>query len=199
MDHLVSCGIDEANLTGVEISGELLALARTRLPKAKLVCTPATNLPFVEGSFDLATANMLLCYLDRDAAREMFEQVYRVLGEAGRLFIVDADPDKHLGRNQQAGTWLTVETPWGSTMPHFCHDFPELLLDDTYFAGFDYEAGWQLTVDSKARLVDPGQYAKYTEGSYRLAVRLKKVSPEEKERRLEVATQFLPSLRDAAA
>ena len=77
---------------GIDLSREMLAVARDKLGRASLAnCTVRQadmyRLPFRAGSMDLVTVHQVLHFADNPAA--VIAEAARVLREAGRLLIVD--------------------------------------------------------------------------------------------------------------
>lgn len=81
--------------TGVDLSLEMLALARARLRQAGLGrCTlrqaDMSRLPYAPASFDLVTLSMALHYADDPA--EVLAEAARVLAPGGTLAVIDLAP-----------------------------------------------------------------------------------------------------------
>jgi ArsR family transcriptional regulator len=80
---------------GIDLSREMLAIARARLERAGLAhCrvrqADLYRLPFADGAFDVATIHQVLHFLDRPAAA--VAEAARVLAPGGRLLIADFAP-----------------------------------------------------------------------------------------------------------
>jgi ubiquinone/menaquinone biosynthesis C-methylase UbiE len=71
-----------AETTGLDFSDTMLAHARSRIPSAEFVHGDATNLPFVDASFDAVTAAFLLLHLGRPELA--VSEAARVLRTGGR-------------------------------------------------------------------------------------------------------------------
>lgn len=106
---------------GIDLSREMLAIARARLEKAHLEHCQVRQadmyqLPLADHAFDLVTIHQVLHYADRPA--DAIREAARVLRPEGRLVIVDFAPHDHealrkahahrrLGfRNDEIQTWL---------------------------------------------------------------------------------------------
>ena len=100
--------------TGIDISSEMLAVARASLARAGLRnCVLRQGnmyrLPWADGHFDAATLHMVLHYADRPA--EAITEAARVVGNGGRLMVVDFAPhDRREFRDKHAHVWLGFET-----------------------------------------------------------------------------------------
>ena len=193
--HLVSRGIDPKNITGIDLSQNLVREAQTRVPGARFIHASIDNFDVPAGSFDLVTSNMVFHYLNNEQLSRSLHLVYEALKPGGTLFFIDADPDYNEAtrRPENVNKWLELPTPWGTTAPWFSRDPHELLLDITHFAGFDVVGGFPLRVADAGKVM-PVEYQKYTNYPARMAARLVKVSESEKLSRLSSRNYSLPSL-----
>ncbi len=100
--------------TGIDISPEMLAVARAGLARAGLRnCVLRQGdwyrLPWADGHFDVATMHMVLHYADRPA--EAITEAARVIRDGGHVMVVDFAPhDKQEFRKNHAHVWLGFET-----------------------------------------------------------------------------------------
>jgi ubiquinone/menaquinone biosynthesis C-methylase UbiE len=78
-----------ADVTGVDDDAELLGAARVRLPTATFVDADACNLPFPAGSFDLAVAVTLLCFLEPKERERAVAELVRVTRPGGRIVLAE--------------------------------------------------------------------------------------------------------------
>jgi len=79
---------------GVDTSAAMISLAPP-LPSAwRLQVADATDMPFDDGSFDVATASYLLHVLDRDTRRAVIAECARVLAPGGRLGTITIAPPR---------------------------------------------------------------------------------------------------------
>jgi len=194
--HLITQGVNANNITGIDLSPKLLEEARARVPGATFIEASSDNFDLPNESFDLVTSNMVFHYLNDGQLKQSLDLIYKTLRPGGTLFFVDADPDysEETRRPENVNRWLEIPTPWGGTAPWFSRDPYELLLDTTYYAGFDVVAGFPLPISEAGKQASPDEYAKYTSYPARMGARLAKVSNEEKQRRLSSADQVIPSL-----
>ena len=196
--HMIDQGCSPSNVVGVDPSRKLLEVAKEQFPDMSFVQTIGAELPFAEQSFDLITSNMVLHHMDGQTAADLFECCYEVLKPQGVLFFVDTDPDHCLESKSNISKWISQPTPWGTEVPAYNHNLWQLLLDDAYFAGFDVRAGWPLYLSEDGK-VNPGLYQHYLGKSCRLAVRMQKISPQEKAFRQEHGNETIPSFMETQA
>lgn len=99
-------------LTGVDLSPEMLVLARKRAADlgqaADLREADAQALPFEDGSFDTVVCTMSLCSVPDEQAA--IAEMHRVLRPGGQLLLVDhvAAPNRLLRAGQQLAERITV-------------------------------------------------------------------------------------------
>jgi ubiquinone/menaquinone biosynthesis C-methylase UbiE len=101
-----------------------------RTPDAKLLRAPAEDLPFEDGSFDIAVSTLVLCTVD-DQPRALRE-LRRVLRPDGRLLFIEhvRSEDPTLARRQDRMQPLNLR------VGHGCH-CNRRTLDGIRGAGFD--------------------------------------------------------------
>jgi ArsR family transcriptional regulator len=102
-----------AHAVGIDLSPDMLMLARSKLERARLRnCVvrkgDMNHLPLAEASFDAVTIHQVLHYAERPA--RAIQEAARVLRSGGRLFIVDfqAHELEHL-RSEHEHRWLGFE------------------------------------------------------------------------------------------
>ena len=77
-----------SDLTGIDLSAEMLAVARARVrPRLRLAQAVAGDLPFGDATFDVAVSTSAFHYFRRP--REALDEARRVLRPGGRLVITD--------------------------------------------------------------------------------------------------------------
>jgi ubiquinone/menaquinone biosynthesis C-methylase UbiE len=83
-------------VSGVDVSDEMVALARQRLPEAaeRLLRAELDALPFDDGTFDAAVASGVLEYA---GARRSLAELVRVLRPGGRLVVTYPNPRTSYG------------------------------------------------------------------------------------------------------
>lgn len=82
------------SITGLDISEEMLNLARNKYPKMDWILADAKTLPFKEQSFD-----GVLCFLAIHHIRELptfFKEVHRILKSGGKFILFSNSPEQFL-------------------------------------------------------------------------------------------------------
>jgi SAM-dependent methyltransferase len=93
-----------AQVTGIDLTSELLEIAVQRLPKGQFVRGGIDALPFSDASFDAVTAFNALQFADDPAVAA--REAHRVLGPGGRLAVAGfAEPE----RNESTALHLALE------------------------------------------------------------------------------------------
>lgn len=91
-------GFQVENLHGIDIWDELIASAKKRLASIDFICGDARNTEFENGFFDLVTeSTMFLQITDNVLAKEIAQEMIRVLKPGGHLVITDWTMDKKDG------------------------------------------------------------------------------------------------------
>lgn len=104
----VGCGTGrflEFSDYGVDISPKMIEVSRQKYPEKQLFVSSATNLPFENAFFDMATSFHVLMHLDKKMTAQILNEVHRTL-ENGGVFIFDI-PSKHRRNltNYKAENW----------------------------------------------------------------------------------------------
>jgi ubiquinone/menaquinone biosynthesis C-methylase UbiE len=87
---LLSWGLREADLHGVELDSDRAAVAREAFPAADLRVGDASELPWPDGSFRLVIASTVFTsILDRHMRRKVASEIVRVLAPGGALLWYD--------------------------------------------------------------------------------------------------------------
>lgn len=136
---------DGMDVLGIDISEEMLDIAREKVPQAEFKKIDMRNLPFDSDSFDGIWSAGSLQHIPRDEMRDLLEELRRILKEGGILF-----SDLREGEGEK----VEETEDYGETIERFMvywqkEEFIQLLED----AGFEI-------LDSKAveeRWTDTGE------------------------------------------
>ncbi|MCA1826267.1 MAG: class I SAM-dependent methyltransferase [Myxococcales bacterium] len=84
---------EEAKLYGLDLSPHYIARAREVLPRdmdVSLICDNAEHLPFLDGSFDVATSVFLLHEVPADVRERVLSEMARVVRPGGLVVVADS-------------------------------------------------------------------------------------------------------------
>lgn len=130
----------EAVVTGLDISKEMLALARARLPadRVNLVRSDFRELGFKDASFDLAVSSISIHHLPDEDKQTLFRELHRLLRPGGVLAYSDQFRGgteqtyaKHIERwREESFAMGATEEEWAAWMAHQDdHDHHAPLVD----------------------------------------------------------------------
>jgi len=98
--QLISWGVQETELHGIELDPERAARARDLFPKADLRLGDAVNLPWDSGTFKLVIASTIFTsILDPRVRRLIADEIVRVMAPGGALLWYDFAYDNPRNRN----------------------------------------------------------------------------------------------------
>ena len=144
-------GPDVASLTITEpeppMVRRLERRARERAPLARVLRAPAEDLPFDDGTFDVAVSTLVLCGVS-DQPRAL-RQLRRVLRPGGQLLFIEhiRSGDARLARQQDRMNWLNRLV--------VCCDCNRPTLTSIQEAGFTVTAVEHLTLAKAPSFVSP--------------------------------------------
>lgn len=100
LPELVSWGVYSSSLAGIDLDPERIEEAGLRLPEVDLRVGSATELPWLDGSFDLVVVSTVFSsILDAKVRRAVCDEVTRVLARDGALLWYDIRVDNPRNRN----------------------------------------------------------------------------------------------------
>jgi ubiquinone/menaquinone biosynthesis C-methylase UbiE len=116
-----------ADVSGIDVSPEMLAVARRKLPNATLLDGRAERLPFAAAAFDRVVFSLVVHLVHRVAA---FAEAHRVLASGGRLAVVTFD------RSHFGGYYLQEYFPSIRALDEQRFPDREALVDELAAVGF---------------------------------------------------------------
>jgi ubiquinone/menaquinone biosynthesis C-methylase UbiE len=136
-EHLASLG---HSVVGIDLSAEMLSLAKTKVPLGEFQQGDLRAMPFADGTFDLAVCGLALTHApDLD---EAFAELARVVRPGGRLIVSDIH---HLSR-YMGGLVLRHIGPGGvsevSSSGHLPSEYIMAALRAGYVLESFAEVGW---------------------------------------------------------
>ncbi len=115
-------------VTGLDNDPGMLAAARDKAPTARLLEGDATTLPFRDGTFDLAVAVTLFCFLDGEQRRAAARELLRVARPGGRVVIGELARYSLWAAQRRVKGWLGSST-WRSAHFTTAGELTRLLRD----------------------------------------------------------------------
>ena len=133
--------LPRARLTGMDLSPWYLREARRQLvdhPHVDFLASPAEDMPFQDGSFDVVTSTYLFHELPRDVRRQVFAEMARVLRPGGLLVVEDA---AQVSESAEVESILRL-FPGDFHEPYFDDYLNDPLEDLAEAAGFSVDEVW---------------------------------------------------------
>ncbi|MFC1625661.1 class I SAM-dependent methyltransferase [Patescibacteria group bacterium] len=121
IDVLRGCKYLDKNITGVDISKDLLKVAQKRFPDIGFVKGDVLSVDFPDSSFDTILTVMVLHFFTPNELSKIFSKCHRWLGNNGQFVLATLHPsrfaykdlDVYFKENQR-----TDKTPWGTTLDY---------------------------------------------------------------------------------
>jgi ubiquinone/menaquinone biosynthesis C-methylase UbiE len=113
-------------VVGLDLSNELLSLARERVPDSNLIKADAASLPLVDDAVGLAVYIATLHHLpDRSLRRQSLDELARVLDPEGVALVSVWSTTHDRFEADDTGTGFDTEVGWtlpgGETVPRYYH------------------------------------------------------------------------------
>lgn len=90
LGDLISWGVGEQSLFGIELDAERASVARDSLPLANLVIGDASTMPWADGYFDLVILSTVLSSISDTSVWKMIsDEIDRVLAAKGAILLYD--------------------------------------------------------------------------------------------------------------
>jgi ubiquinone/menaquinone biosynthesis C-methylase UbiE len=88
----------KCHLSGIDTSPAMLEIAKARLgDSAELRLGSATEMPYMDQSFDLVVSMLVLHEMDQEVRLRTLDEIKRVLKKDGRVLLIDFNPGKTEG------------------------------------------------------------------------------------------------------
>jgi len=93
--RLISDLLDRgAIITGVDVSKNMLEVARKKFPKVHFIEGDIRKIPFKDDSFDFVIATFVIVHLQQCELEKAFDEVYRVLKPSGKFILTNINQKK---------------------------------------------------------------------------------------------------------
>lgn len=155
--------IPDKQIMGIDLSKELIAIAKTEFPYATFKVGDFTKTVLPKNKFDVALSVRSIEYLDENSLKKAFKSVYSSLKKGGKFFLLtghpirvnDGDISTYLDRGPRK-----VSLPWGMKVDLY-HKPMSDILNALVSAGFKLEAVIEPEVPLSLKKKDPRQYKRY--------------------------------------
>ncbi len=143
---LVECGLNPANVTGVDVSEKMLSIACAKLPGATFKEQDVRHLD-LPGGYDLVTANMLFECFDNEQLFLAIAKLREQLKSGSRLVYVVTHPLRNFepGFDYLKRRWMSVTAPWGSRLTDYHRPLSDF-VDITHAARFHIDTMEELAL-----------------------------------------------------
>lgn len=125
LQWLIQQGVVPANLTGIDISPNMLRGIRAQTKGATLLCADISRpLPQHQSSYSLVTAVHVFQHFDALELSRTFRNIWDMLLPEGHLCFIVEHPLRQISKLGAHGqpahdTRIKAQTPWGNHVPHF--------------------------------------------------------------------------------
>jgi ubiquinone/menaquinone biosynthesis C-methylase UbiE len=118
---LIERGAKPENITGVEISANLVEIAKRDVPGVNFVCGDAREpIGIADGTLDLVTSHMVLEFFDEEGLAQVLATVYRLLKPGGVFCSITTNPHKmKLKEGLERPGWFQTKSPWGAKIDNW--------------------------------------------------------------------------------
>jgi len=171
LKYLLDKKISGKNIMGVDISEDMLAIARKNVPQIKIIKADLTKL-VLKNEFDLIISTHVLHYLGEIGFRKTLKNFYSMLKPNGTLFFVITHPVRTTRHNLAEyfkRSWIIDHTPWGTASPLFLRPLSDL-VNETINASFSVKSLIEPDVPVEAKEKDLTNYLKYSCCPSRVAI-----------------------------
>ncbi len=177
IDVLIKKGFSSHNITGIDISKNLVDIAKANLPEVKFHVGDFTKFILPENSFDVVFSIRSLEYLNEKELKKVFLNVFQSLKKGGHFFIVTGHPlrvnDKDISKYLERGL-RKVSLPWG-TKVNLYHKTLGDFINTAVESGFSIELVDEPTIPLSLKKQDAKRYSYYKSyGATNLNIILKK-------------------------
>ncbi len=158
---------NQKQYVGIDISENLVEVARKKYPDKKFIVYDGLNLPFSENSFDLVFSIAVFHHLPKPIREKLFIQVKKILKPGGKFLIsvwylwhkfftyklILKNLFKKIFTKTCLG-FLDIEVPWGKDKRRYVHLFTAgRLIRELKAAGFKIKRSFILKKGKQKNLV----------------------------------------------
>lgn len=169
--YLLDKKIPKENIVGVDISNEMLTIAKKDVPEVKTIKSDLAKFE-MKDKFDVIICTHVLHYLDEVGFKKTLRNFYKLLKPQGILIFVITHPVRTTRHNLAEyfkRDWIVDHTPWGTTSPLFLRPVSDI-VNETIKAGFTIRSLEEPNVPLSAKKSDLTNFLKYSCCPSRIAV-----------------------------
>jgi SAM-dependent methyltransferase len=160
------------NFVGVDLSSDLIAVAKESFPDAEFVVADLNVLSFPPEHFELIVSNMVLHYFTAQQLATLMKQCFSWLAPGGSLVFIATHPlrfpEDH-GRYFSGEKKHVSDTPWGTAIEFYLKTFSDY-VNAVLGAGFELILVDEPRAIAEGKLADPKDFARYDSQPTRFAV-----------------------------
>jgi len=163
IDLLIEKGISAKNIYGVDISKELITIAKNNIPNAAFQVSDFTKMKLPKQRFDVALSDRSVEYLDNKDLIKFFKNVFLSLKKGGKFYLITGHPlrvnNGHISTYLERGP-RRVSLPWGMKVDLF-HKTMSDFINAAIRAGFLIEYMEEPPIPLSLKRKDPKKFAHY--------------------------------------
>ena len=172
---LLDLGLQEKNLIGVDVSPEMLRLARESFPDTRLIQADLANLRLPPKSLDLVVSDMVFHYLSGEDFKRTIESTSKWLVRGGYLLFIVVHPLRFASNymayfSDEPGI---EKTPWGTKIEYYPKRFSDY-IDTVLDSGFVLLRVEEPAPRGKEAQENKKEYKKYSSAPTRLLIKATK-------------------------
>ncbi len=156
---LIGRNVKPKNITGVEISANLVEIAKRDVPGVNFICGDAREpIGIADGTLDLVTSHMVLEFFDEQGLADVLASVYRLLKPGGWFCSITTSPHKMQTKEGLTKPgWFETKSPWGAMVNNWYRTKTDFTLAIKH-AGLKLKVLNDLHVPPESRKFDPERY-----------------------------------------
>lgn len=173
IEFLISKGLAEENIVGIDLSQYLLDIGKEKFPKVTWIAGSIGDeiKEIKNGSTDWVISSMVLDYLDNKSFQGFLENCFKWLKKDGQILLVFPHPVRMVADLSKyfmrvAGT---NRTPWGEMVP-YNHRTVGDYINGVIKAGFEIKEVIEPELPKESINDDSDAYKRYSAGPMRLAI-----------------------------
>jgi len=168
---LLDLGLNEDNLTGTDISSDVLKIAKYSFPGVKLIKENLPDLEVPNDSLDIVVSNMTFHYLNQKDFTKTIKNIAKWLRKEGYLLFVVVHPLRFASNYREYfNNKVKMErTPWGTEIEYYPKKISDY-INAVIHSGFELLDVEEPEPEGEEAREDKKEYEKYSSIPTRLFV-----------------------------